>query len=128
MPSNVTSSLETINELSRLILSQLDVRIENTERENSQQTLPDVSPETVDNGQHTDEQLISLVTERDTLIKQLFKVYTQEQLGTELTLVNKMVSLNNQLTSKSQSNQQSLAVQVLKLRKSKQIKKMYQKY
>jgi len=128
VPSNIISSLETINELSRLILSQINVRKENTERESSQKTLPEVSPEMTGNVQYTNERLAKLITERHTLIELLFETYTQEQLSLQLQLINEMVSLDNQLTSNSQRNRQALAEQVIKLKKSKKVTNLYQKY
>ena len=72
--------------------------------------------------------MASLVARRHTLIDLLFKTFTQEQLSIELQLVNEMVLLDNQLTSNSQRNKQALAAQVLKLKKSKKITSLYQKY
>jgi len=128
VPSNITSSLETINELSRLILSQLNIRIENTEHVSSQDKLPEVSPETADNDQYTDEQLAKLITERHNLIDLLFKTYSQVQLSVGLALINEMVSLDQYLTSSSQQSKQALAEQVIKLKKSKKVTRLYQKY
>ena len=109
-------------------MSQLDVRIENTERDNSQKTINIASSENSDDDQYTDQQLAKLVTERHALISQLFNTYTQEQLSVELPLINELVSLDNQLTSKSQHNKQTLAAKILKLKKSKKVSKLYQKY
>ena len=127
MTNNIKASLETINKLSQLLIAQLDARIENTERDNSQQTLT-VASSTNDTEQYSDQQLAKLVTERHALISQLFNTYTQEQLSVELPLINELVSLDNQLTSKSQHNKQTLAAKILKLKKSKKVSKLYQKY
>ena len=127
MTNNIKASLETINKLSQLLIAQLDARIENTERDNSQQTLT-VASSTNDTDQDSDQQLAKLVTERHALISQLFNTYTQEQLSVELPLINELVSLDNQLTSKSQHNKQTLAAKILKLKKSKKVSKLYQKY
>ena len=127
MTNNVKAILESINKLSQLLMAQLDVRIENTERDNSQQTLTGASS-TNDTEQYSDQQLAKLVTERHALISQLFNTYTQEQLSVELPLINELVSLDNQLTSKSQHNKQTLAAKILKLKKSKKVSKLYQKY
>ncbi len=128
MPSNITASLETINELSRLILLQLNIRIENAAHENSQQGLPDVSSETTGESTYTDEQLSKLVTERHNRIDLLFKTYPQVQLSGELPLINEMVSLDQDLTSKSQSNKQLLASQIIRLKNSKKVTNLYKKY
>ena len=131
MTNNVKAILESINKLSQLLMAQLDVRIENTERDNSQQTLTVASSTNdtdQDSEQYSDQQLAKLVTERHALISQLFNTYTQEQLSVELPLINELVSLDNQLTSKSQHNKQTLAAKILKLKKSKKVSKIYQKY
>jgi len=128
VPSNITSSLETINELSRLILSQLNIRIEDTEHESSQHPLQELAPETADNDQYSDEQLAKLVTKRHTLIDLLLKTFTQKQLSIALPQINEMVSLNDQLTSSSQRSKLALAEQVIKLKKSKKVTRLYQKY
>ena len=109
-------------------MSQLDVRIENTERDNSQKTINIASSENSDDDQYTDQQLAKLVTERHALINQLFETYTQDQLSIELPLINELVSLDNQLTSKSQHNKKALAANILKLKKSKKVSKLYQRY
>ena len=128
MANYVKASLESINKLSQLLIAQLDVRIENTERDTSQQTLTVSSSATNDADQYSDQQLEKLVTDRHALISQLFNTYTQEQLSVELPLINELVSLDNQLTSKSQHNKQTLAAKILKLKKSKKVSKLYQKY
>jgi hypothetical protein len=104
------------------------VRKENSERESSQKTLPEISPEMTGNAQYTDEQLEKSLTERHTLIELLFETYTQEQLSLELPLINEMVSLDNQLTSNSKQYKQALGAQVIQLKKSKKIARIYKKY
>ena len=111
MTNNVKAILESINKLSQQLMAQLDVRIENTERDNSQQTLT-VASSTNDTEQYSDQQLAKLVTERHALISQLFNTYTQEQLSVELPLINELVSLDNQLTSKSQHNKHKRGLQI----------------
>ncbi len=133
MPNKANTSLEAINELSRQLLSQLDIQRESAESAESgeQKTvLLNADEKTVldNNLQYSDEEMASLVARRHTLIDLLFKTFTQEQLSIELQLVNEMVLLDNQLTSNSQRNKQALAAQVLKLKKSKKITSFYQKY
>jgi len=138
MPSKVKASLEGINEVSRQILSLLDVQIEsfdlNTRNEIStdgviqetsliENTSPDIEQDKI-----TDKKLFSLLENRQSLITQLFEMYTQEQLSVELPLVNMMVDFDKQLIVKSQSNKQLLGVEMLKLQKSKKVKSLYQKY
>ena len=138
MPSKVKASLEGINEVSLQILSLLDVQIEsfdlNTRNEIStdgviqetsliENTSPDIEQDKI-----TDKKLFSLLENRQSLITQLFEMYTQEQLSLELPLVNMMVDFDKQLIVKSQSNKQLLGVEMLKLQKSKKVKSLYQKY
>jgi len=138
MPSKVKASLEGINEVSLQILSLLDVQIEsfdlNTRNEIStdgviqetsliENTSPDIEQDKI-----TDKKLFSLLENRQSLITQLFEMYTQEQLSVELPLVNMMVDFDKQLIVKSQSNKQLLGVEMLKLQKSKKVKSLYQKY
>jgi hypothetical protein len=129
--SDVGANLVTINELSRLLLSQFSIQREMTEGNDVQQSKvrqpsSETSPENTNNSQFTDETLINLVSERNNLIKQLFEMYTQEQLSVELPLINEMVSLDQQLTSKSHKTKQALSAQVLKLRKNKKVTNLYQ--
>ena len=131
MSNDVKSNLVTINELSRLLLSQFSIQREMTEDKNVQQSKvqqpsSENSPENTEHSQFTDETLIDLVSERNTLIKQLFEMYTQVQLSAELPLINEMVSLDQQLTSKSLQKKQALSAQVLKLRKNKKVTNLYQ--
>jgi len=130
MPNKANTSLEAINELSRQLLSQLDIQRESAESGEQKTVLLNADEKTVldNNQQYSDEEMASLVARRHTLIDLLFKTFTQEQLSIELQLVNEMVLLDNQLTSSSQRNKQALAAQVLKLKKSKKITSLYQKY
>lgn len=130
MPNKANTSLEAINELSRQLLSQLDIQRESAESGEQKTVLLNADEKTVldNNLQYSDEEMASLVARRHTLIDLLFKTFTQEQLSIELQLVNEMVLLDNQLTSNSQRNKQALAAQVLKLKKSKKITSFYQKY
>jgi hypothetical protein len=118
----VQSYLAAINEISRQLLSQLDTQLENN-NENTQQTLV-----TNEESKLADKELKDTAAERQSIIAKLFEVYTQEQLGAELPLVNEMASLDQQLTAKAQLNKQAIAEQMLKLRNSKKVTKLYQKY
>jgi len=130
--NDVKSSLEAINKLSRLLLLQFEIQREITEDNakgnKAQQPSTESLHEYTENSQFTDETLLNLVSERDVLIKQLFEMYTQEQLSGELPLINEMVSLDQQLASKSLQNKHLLSAQVLKLKKSKKVSNFYQKY
>lgn len=128
MPKKLRSSLEAINEVSRQLLSQLDSKVMHddtmNEKKSAIKSLSSDSDENVLNNKG----LLNLVNERQHLITHLFNNYTQNQLGSELDLINEMVSLDKQLTSTSQKNKDVLSQQVIKLKKSNKVKNLYQKY
>jgi len=62
------------------------------------------------------------------LISELFEQNTKEDIANELTLVNEMVSLDGEITSKSQACKQMLSEQVIRLKKGKKVSKSYQQY
>ncbi len=123
MADTVQSYLAAINDISRRLLSQLDAQLDNNASEKIQQGIA-----SNDESQLTGELLENTAAERQSLIAKLFKNNTQEQLSTELQLVNDMVSLDQQLTTKAQLNKQAIAEQMVKLRNSKKVTKLYQKY
>jgi len=125
--SDVKATIESINELSQILLAQFDIQRESTEGNVAQQTSTELSADSATTNQYSDEKLLHLVASRDALIRQLFERYNQAQLSAELVLINEMVSLDQQLTSKSLQNKQALSAQVLKLRKNKKITNLYQK-
>lgn len=131
MPSKVKNSLEAIIKLSRQLLSQLNIQIGNNENVGLVANNPDIN---ISNSKDTEqnlltgEQLLMLVTERQSLITSLFEVHTQDQLSVQLSLINEVVLLDEELCSLSQHHKKLLAEQVLKLRKSKKVDKFYQKY
>lgn len=145
MPNNISTevenSLETINQVSRQLLSQLDGKIKHSEfsrldndsvnnndpLESHLVSKDGVEPPT-NSSTLTDEQLRHLVTKRTVLIEQLFNQYTQTQLSSQLVLINEMVSLDAQLTEKSQQHKQALTIHMLKIKQSKKITKLYKKY
>ncbi len=131
MPRKVKTSLEAIIKVSRQLLSQLDIQIKNSDSADlagNKSTLAANASKGMEKNPLTDEQLLGLVTERQSLITKLFEVHTQEQLNVQLPLINEMVLLDKQLTSKSQSHKISLAARVLKLKKSKKASNLYLKY
>ncbi|MCP4989666.1 MAG: hypothetical protein GY928_27505 [Colwellia sp.] len=131
MLSNIATSLEVINELSRLILSQIDIQVEyskGTDKLESKPALTDSTLLDIENNPITNEQLLNLVSKRQFLITSLFETHTQDQFKTQLSLINEMVLLDEQLTSKSQKHKQALVERVLKLKKSKKVTSLYKKY
>ncbi|MCP4321378.1 MAG: hypothetical protein GY787_05935 [Alteromonadales bacterium] len=131
MLSNIATSLEVINELSRLILSQIDIQVEyskGTDKLESKPALTDSTLLDIEKNPITNEQLLNLVSKRQFLITSLFETHTQDQFKTQLSLINEMVLLDEQLTSKSQKHKQALVERVLKLKKSKKVTSLYKKY
>ncbi len=131
MLSNIATSLEVINELSRLILSQIDIQVEyskGTDKLESKPALTDSTLLDIEKNPITNEQLLNLVSKRQFLITSLFETHTRDQFKTQLSLINEMVLLDEQLTSKSQKHKQALVERVLKLKKSKKVTSLYKKY
>jgi len=126
VPKDIKHSLEQINEVSRQLLSRI-LSVQNTTQERT-----NVINESNDNSttDHLikDNELTQLMTQREHLITCLLKEKTTEQLAQELDLLNEMVSLDSELTNSSQSCKETLAAQVIKLKKSKKVTKSYQKY
>jgi hypothetical protein len=73
-------------------------------------------------------ELPKLVSERQTLITHLFEHNTAEELNSEAKLLQVMLTLDSELTTNSTLSKQELAEQVVKLKKSRKVKKSYQKY
>jgi hypothetical protein len=131
VPRKVKNSLEAIIKLSRQLLSQLEIQIKNYESVDLIGNNPAIDISDLKGTEQkllTGEQLLMLVTERQSLITSLFKVHTQEQLSIELALINEMVLLDEKLTFKSQNHKKTLATQVLQLKRSKKVSNLYKKY
>lgn len=127
MPNNTKQLLEKINEVSRQLLSQiLDVQkktLESTTIINES----DTNESEIDSSEK-DNKLIALMSNRDKQIRSLFKQKTTDEIALELSLLNEMVSLDNELSSESQACKKILAEHVIRLKKSKKVAKSYQKY
>lgn len=123
MGDTVKFYLTAINDISRQLLSQFDIQLENNDSEKSQQSIA-----TDEESKLTDELIANIAAERQSLITKMFETFTQEKLHVELPLVNDMVSLDEQLTVKAQRNKQEIAKQMVKLRNSKKVTKLYQQY
>ena len=68
------------------------------------------------------------MSKRQDLISTLFEQKTTEELSIEVELLNEMISLDSELSSKSQKCKQALAEQIITLKNNKKVKKSYQKY
>jgi hypothetical protein len=125
---NTKNAIDTINEISRQLLSLFDVNIESTNHKKNQNHEEPAAIIADDISQLSDDKLADLVTKRDNLIHQLFDKYTQEELINDVDLINEMILIDQQLIEKSQINKTLLADQVLTLRKGKKVNKLYNKY
>lgn len=128
MPSKLKARLKNIVEISQQALLKLEVQINNAITSNNDNVLTDNLSINEEQYQLNSEQLLNLLAKRQSLITQLFENYTQQQLSVELTMINEMVALDEQLTSLSQNNKQALAAQVTKLKKSSKVRNLYNKY
>lgn len=126
MPKDIKHSLEQINEVSRQLLSRI-LSVQNTTQEHTN-VINESNNDSTTDGLIKDNELTQLMTQRERLITCLLKEKTTEQLAQELDLLNEMISLDSELTNSSQSCKETLAAQVIKLKKSKKISKSYQKY
>lgn len=132
MANSTKQALEKINEVSRQLLSRI-LDVQNSIQEKPQIQDEPIANETIPNKQVNNEQitaqeLTELMSERQSLISRLFEKKSTEEISLELNLLNEMVSLDNELSNKSQGCKQVLAEQVLKLKNSNKVKKSYQKY
>jgi hypothetical protein len=128
--SSTKSKLEEINNVSRQLLSQLS----------DLEVLPPPSPEVLqkksstyqlkssDEGNIANKILQKLMTERHQLIVSFFESYSSNEINLELVLVNEMIKINTELTSKSQVFKKSIKEQVLKIKNSNKVTRFYQKY
>ncbi|WP_159818338.1 hypothetical protein [Colwellia sp. 20A7] len=128
MPNKLKTRLENIVEISRQALLQLEIQVKNTITSNDENILTDNQSINEVQYQLNSQQLLKLLAKRQSLISQLFENYTQKKLSVELTMINEMVALDEQLTSLSQNNKQALAAQVTKLKKSSKVRNLYNKY
>ena len=122
MIASVKASLVNINDVSRQLLLCI-LTAQNASQENT--IAPDHSTAAKP---ITDKQLTELLSQRERLIKDLFKHSTTKDIGLELTLVNEMLALDTELTQNSQAHKQALAEQVLQLKKSTKVTQSYQRY
>ena len=125
MSDSLKSRLNEVNDISRRLLCQFERQIDPLD---STASLDNTRSTTNDTSLLSDPQLLTLVTERNTLITFLLTHFNQTQLGEQLPLVNEMVMLDEKLSLKSQHNKKILSEQVLKLRKSQKVASLYKKY
>jgi hypothetical protein len=125
---HIETSLDAINEISRQLLSLFDINIENIKSEENKDYVKSTSVTPTEDSQLSDDTLANLVTKRHKLINQLFEDHTKESLSRHSELINEMISLDEKLKLQAQSNKQILTDKILKLKKSKKVSKLYNKY
>lgn len=126
--------LQQINDISRQILSHI-LSVENKIKENlsnqnnNNQTTESSSLDRnlAQNNISEEQEISKLMSQREQLINFLFEQKTQEEISAELDLLNEMASLDTQLTAHSLACKKALTEQLIKFKKSKKIKKSYQK-
>lgn len=127
MSTNTKQALEQINKVSRQLLSHI-LTVHNQTIENTLITSESNNDELNDNELNTEDELTKLLSKRDGLINCLFTQNTNEEIESELTLLNEMISLDSELSNKSQLCKQILAEKIIKLKKGTKASKSYQKY
>jgi hypothetical protein len=120
-------SLKKINEVSRQLLSRI-LAAKNNLQENTTTIKELNNNESNIESSIIDNELSELISTREKMINCLFKEKTTEDIAQELTLLNEMVALDSKLSSAFQSCKRTLSDQVIRLKKSKKVKKSYQKY
>jgi hypothetical protein len=126
VPNESKKLLEQINEVSRQILSHV-LAVQNTVRNNTTM-VNELEGEEPDSDEFMSEYaLTELMSKRESLIHSLFK-QKNEEVAHEQDLLNEMLLLDSDLLNKSQACKETLAGQVIRLKKSKKVSKSYQKY
>lgn len=126
MTNNVKETLTQINHVSRQLLSRIQY-MQTILQENPHtqaQTQGNSSTKT----QKKDDELTELMSNRQCLITHLFEQYSAEEIKVEHLLINEMTTLDTELSIKSQVCKNTLAEQVIKLKKSKKVTNSYKKY
>ncbi len=125
MTKNVNAAINEINDISRQLLSRILAVLKKIEQK-TEQSSPHASHENTD--EITENELSTLMSERQKLINNLFNHYSQQELSNESDLLNQMSALDKKLSTSSQTCKQALANQIIKLKKRDQVTQSYQKY
>jgi hypothetical protein len=126
VPNASKKLLEQIIEVSRQILSHV-LAVQNTVKNNTTM-VNELEGEEPDSDEFMSEYaLTELMSKRESLIHSLFK-QKNEEVAHEQDLLNEMLLLDSDLLNKSQACKETLAGQVIRLKKSKKVSKSYQKY
>lgn len=122
MTNIVAKRIEEINEISRQLLSRI-LAAQKIIQENK--TIVNES----NHEKHiTEQELTGLMSERQSLISCFFEQHIKSEIALEPDLLNKMVNLDSELSSASLACKKLLSEQVIRLKKSKNVTKSYQKY
>lgn len=130
MTNNVKETLTQINHVSRQLLSRIQymqtILQENPHTQAQTQTQGNSSTKT--QKKDNEDELTELMSNRQCLITHLFEQYSAEEIKVEHLLINEMTTLDTELSIKSQVCKNTLAEQVIKLKKSKKVTNSYKKY
>lgn len=130
MSNDIKVSLDEINKVSRHLLSCL-LAVKNALQEST--SIVDTSKTTpLNNTEHdkkvSQQYIEQLTANRDVLIHALFEQHNKEALAKELSLINEMVKLDNEISTNSTICKKILSQQVIKLKRSEKVSKKYQQY
>lgn len=119
MTNNVKETLTQINHVSRQLLSRIQymqtILQENPHTQAQTQTQGNSSTKT--QKKDNEDELTELMSNRQCLITHLFEQYSAEEIKVEHLLINEMTTLDTELSIKSQVCKNTLAEQVIKLKK-----------
>lgn len=119
--NSVKETLIEINTLSRQLLSRI------SDVQNEASALPEENKVSEKNNKETDN-IESLTAQRQKKIKSLFKSHQLVQVKAEQALLDELLYLDKELLNHSQTCKNTLAQQVIKLKKSHKVANSYQKY
>lgn len=122
MGENALTLLLDINEVSRQLVSMLDT----SNNELTSSALDSTSPQQVQ--ENHSQKLISLMVNRDQKIRELFSSHSQSELERYTDHIATMMSLDEQLRTKVDSNHSEAKSKILQLKKNKKAINIYQKY
>lgn len=125
MGNNTKKSIEQINEVSRLLLSRILVMQTDSQVLPQERDLKNTEIQSIDD---ENEELTKLTEKRQILITHLFEQNTAESISSESELLQKMITLDSELTANAKLSKQVITEQVIKIKKSKKVTKSYQKY
>ena len=130
MPEKTKQSLEAINNISRQLLSCMsDTQKEIKEGANTNIKLEHNATEEPNQSLNNKyDNLTKMVTNREQLIHEFFEQQSEEKSSLELDLLNEMIRLDTEIIQQSKACKLALSQHVIRLKKSKKVKKSYQKY